>query len=122
MGNWETQFRNMPDPLGGKTIAQLNAEAVIEAIQREVRVQERNVRDGQELRLYFSHGDSLLRVFSVAQRGNTVAVLECRDGSGYDSTVLTPLAALTLMCRVETLPAPEKPHKIGFSTSENSRE
>jgi hypothetical protein len=85
---------------------------LIGAIAGQVQAMQKALKDDDELVVLFAAGNEMIRVFEIFLPSREVAVLSGLDPNRSTTRVISPAAALQLVCKVAKVAPGAKPARV----------
>ncbi len=116
LGNLTKQLAEqaIAETLRGKPEAQTQTDDLSTTIVGEIQAMQRALKDEDELLVIFQAGSETVRVVEIFLPSRGVAVLSGQDAEKNVTRVVSPVAALQLICKVVKVQPPAKPVRVNF--------
>ena len=92
------------------------SENVGATIFSQIQAMQKALKEDEELALFFSNGAERIRVMEIFLPSRQVAVLTGPDSDRALARVISPVAALQLVCKIAKVPAGVKPVRVNLVT------
>ncbi len=90
------------------------ADSTAAAILAQIAAMQKQLKDDEELAVWFQHGAERLRVVEIFIPSPQVVVLTCVDANRALARVVSAASALQLICKTSKLPPGAKPARVGL--------
>ncbi len=105
-----------PAPKEQPAPASAPAENLSATIFTQIQAMQKALKEDEELVVWFSSGAERIRVMEIFLPSRQIAVLTGPDSERSLARVISPVAALQLVCKVAKVPAGAKPVRVNLVT------
>lgn len=105
-----------PAPKEQPAPASAPAENLGATIFTQIQAMQKALKEDEELVVWFSSGAERIRVMEIFLPSRQIAVLTGPDSERSLARVISPIAALQLVCKVAKVPAGAKPVRVNLVT------
>jgi hypothetical protein len=105
-----------PAPKEAPAAASAPGENLGATIFSQIQAMQKALKEDEELMVWFSSGAERIRVMEIFLPSRQIAVLTGPDSERSLTRVISPVAALQLVCKVARTPAGVKPVRVNLVT------